>query len=373
MKICGSTSQKELAENTNLKNKASTTRNRTFDIARGIAMLCIIAGHLKSLSILTRIVFTFHVPVFFFISGYFFREGGNLRKTIIKLIKPYFFTSAVLMFIDCGRAIMKGMKGLQIDTVGQVLYNRFIGMLYGSGSRTDFLGHSFPTTGAIWFLLALIWCELLFTAMLNLTKGKRFRNIMLYLISFILWLVAYITAKETWLPLSIQSGFSAILFMTIGYQCKRNNIFINYRGKISIVLLCGVMWLVSLFFSITNDHMSIVRSAFPNPPTNIFGALSAIWILLFVGDKLSKKVDLSSGSKVRNNLAKALAFVGENSLIILSFHTIEQSLPVGGVLKYLPGACGYALIFVIWVLICVIGVGICHKFDFLKWVFSISR
>lgn len=46
----------------------------SIDIARGIAILCIILGHLGIRQI-NRIVFTFHVPIFFFITGYFIHPG----------------------------------------------------------------------------------------------------------------------------------------------------------------------------------------------------------------------------------------------------------------------------------------------------------
>ena len=46
--------------------KTKSTRLQYIDIAKGIAMICIILGHLGNASI-NRIVFTFHVPFFFFI------------------------------------------------------------------------------------------------------------------------------------------------------------------------------------------------------------------------------------------------------------------------------------------------------------------
>lgn len=44
---------------------AGKEKNRVqyFDIARGIAMICIILGHLNN-SLINRVVFTFHVPIF---------------------------------------------------------------------------------------------------------------------------------------------------------------------------------------------------------------------------------------------------------------------------------------------------------------------
>ena len=61
--------------------KTKSTRLQYIDIAKGIAMICIILGHLGNASI-NRIVFTFHVPIFFFITGYFTNKKRDLNGFI---------------------------------------------------------------------------------------------------------------------------------------------------------------------------------------------------------------------------------------------------------------------------------------------------
>ena len=41
------------------------------DVARGIAMLSVVLGHMGIFNI-NRVVFTYHLPILFFITGYFF-------------------------------------------------------------------------------------------------------------------------------------------------------------------------------------------------------------------------------------------------------------------------------------------------------------
>ena len=47
---------------------AEAKRVQYIDIARGIAILCIILGH-QGISDVNRVVFTFHVPIFYFINN----------------------------------------------------------------------------------------------------------------------------------------------------------------------------------------------------------------------------------------------------------------------------------------------------------------
>ena len=54
-------------------------RIQYIDIARGISMVCIVLGHLGEPQI-NRVVFTFHLPIFFLISGYFLRQHRIIRQ-----------------------------------------------------------------------------------------------------------------------------------------------------------------------------------------------------------------------------------------------------------------------------------------------------
>lgn len=61
------------------ETKSKTKRLQYVDIARGIAMICIILRHLGNPSI-NRMVFIFHVPIFFFITGYFTNNKRRLTE-----------------------------------------------------------------------------------------------------------------------------------------------------------------------------------------------------------------------------------------------------------------------------------------------------
>lgn len=58
-------------------------RKNCFDIARGIAMICIIMGHL-GINRVNSFVYTFHVPIFFLISGYFMNDKVNFKEFVKK-------------------------------------------------------------------------------------------------------------------------------------------------------------------------------------------------------------------------------------------------------------------------------------------------
>lgn len=81
---------------------SKTKRLQYVDIARGIAMICIILGHLGNPSI-NRVVFTFHVPIFFFITGYFTNNKRRLpefaKNKLRTLIVPYIIACLAIIIL----------------------------------------------------------------------------------------------------------------------------------------------------------------------------------------------------------------------------------------------------------------------------------
>ena len=206
--------------NIGLKEKR---RLEYIDVVRGIAMLSIIAGHMGN-NLIMRIVFTFHVPVFFLISGLFYTEKkGKTRNSIINLIKPYIFTVICVIVLDCIKAIVQNWAEFkQVDIMSgiHVALKDLIAGLYGSGSRVDFLNFNLTAIGAIWFYLALIWalvfCKAILYTVNAITESSRFRVFSMYMLAILLWLIGFFSAKAIWLPVSVQAGCSAVIFMIIG-------------------------------------------------------------------------------------------------------------------------------------------------------------
>ena len=64
------------------------------DMVKGFGMICVIFGHLYNMTA-KAIVYIFHMPLFFFISGYTYKPKENFKTFFLKKIKrlgiPYIF------------------------------------------------------------------------------------------------------------------------------------------------------------------------------------------------------------------------------------------------------------------------------------------
>ena len=72
-------------------------RDVTFDILKGIGILLMVLGHyFTSESIIRVYIYSFHMPLFMLISGYFYKPKEvmiQVRRDVRSLIVPYLFST----------------------------------------------------------------------------------------------------------------------------------------------------------------------------------------------------------------------------------------------------------------------------------------
>ena len=291
----------------NVKDKKSK-RVMFIDIAKGIAIICIILGHL-GINNINRVVFTFHVPIFFMITGYFINKKYTIKEFIInkfkRLIVPYFITSFVIILLSLFS--LKIYYGVNIlNKLGAKEW--LIAAIYGAGDNHIFLGYNFKAIGAIWFLWASFWASILLRSSLEFKKEYRI------LFITVLFLIGYYTSKIIWLPLSIQAGFCATLFMYVGYLIniyfeKYKNIY--YKYKKFIIIISFIIWLQFIynFKSFWLVHCDIGRGV-----VDIIGCLCACYCTMLLSKIINQKTKI---------IYKILDFSGKYSLLILCIHLVE--------------------------------------------------
>ena len=79
------------------------------DFLKGFAILCVVVGHIAAFNpkcdLLIDFVYSFHMPLFFFISGFLFHKKNivNIQKSIISKVKsliiPYLSISVLAVVL----------------------------------------------------------------------------------------------------------------------------------------------------------------------------------------------------------------------------------------------------------------------------------
>lgn len=293
------------------------SRIRFLDVAKGIGILCVVLGHaaIESLGVepsrsgqLTmEVCFSFHMPLFFLISGYFMHPERDFqwRKESKQLVLTYAVTACAVVV---GAGIMAALRHLDVRTMVRFWMDA---AWYGSG---DVAGNTAWAVqgriGAIWFLLAMFWARLIVHVCARMPYPGFW-----VAASFLL---GWTTTRSVWLPWSLQSGMCAAAFVYLGILARHHDILGLVRRRPWIWVAALGLWGAAIWkFS----GFSMAMNNYGLHP--VFAAIGSIaGTLCVIGAcQLVDRV---------NWFGVCLAQAGQATLAILCVHLIEDDvLPWG--------------------------------------------
>ena len=268
-------------------------RNVTIDIMKGIGIMAVIAGHTNPDIITSKIISSFHMPMFFIIAGYFYKPNINYRNKLTndyrRLVIPYITTAVILsLYFIC-------TSENPIDILKYFL-KAFI--CAGTEDHTSMIWAHIPKIGPIWFLLALFWCRTIFNFIDNSSLSHKSLIIILVSVASVI-----IDRYLINLPLSILPGLSAMIFYLIGKYLR------THRLSKEQIIVCAICWIIHLFFS----RIDMCICMYKLYPIDICGAIFGTIMIYYISKKISKS----------NTLSYVFSKLGNSSLIILCAHTLE--------------------------------------------------
>ncbi len=322
------------------------------DIAKGIGILLVVLGHndLGAISpFFYQVIYSFHVPLFFFLSGYFINTAVSFfdysRKRFHSVLKPYLFTIFLIYFVSVSFEKM----GFQNAIV------RIVKALYGSIDYIDW--------GQLWFLPNLFVVSLYAFLFIWITSKLQNR--------WITWgiLLATLTASLPFLhvfypfplsifgkeyqlyglPFSLDLVFLSGFFFVLGNEVRQVSSEKTF-GNVLLLIGAGIgLVLLNYFFHYSVDIAKRVYESF------LVNTTEAILGILFVL-ALSRQIELRS-----RWLAALFKYLGNITLIILLFHvpiqgfwgdkimTLTNSLPLSILAGFVMGVVGPVLIYEIFI------------------------
>lgn len=275
-----------------------------FDILKAIGIILVIVGHTVQSHYIINIIYSFHMPLFFLVSGYFLKHQENkipIRTYARRLLLPYLFSACVLVAISVGLHYFN-----QQEATGAFSLTWIKSILYGNGAiwnNAPYLG-----VGALWFLLALFWAMLIVQAVLT------FRNSITPALCILLCtiLALYTAKKQIQLPFSIQQGLFSSLYLYIGYLIKQYHPTIKLTARFSWIILL-IIWIMS----IKSGFLSILQCYATPEIITLAGALAGTYFMYLLSVKIAR-----TGNFLHNRLTE----IGKLTLLILCIHAIEDIL-----------------------------------------------
>jgi len=290
---------------------AATKRIEWLDIAKGIGIILVIAGHCIKLSHWScQLIFAFHMPLFFALSGYTFSTKDSFGRTVFKksktLLVPFLAFFTLGLVVTC--LIPAWKNGLTPQGLLQDIILADPSNVHNS---------------SIWFLVCLFFVVLVFWVLNKLPLWLQPILIAgLYILG--VW-YSEIRADHTILfytrlPLNWDVVPIGLVFYALGFYARRSRITEKLQSHVLIELAVTVVSLVLLVLvykknGYMNTHgLEFGKSSILFLLAGFFGTVALVGVSMLVERLFTKDVFYDA--------KRILLWYGRNSLLVLGFQSL---------------------------------------------------
>ena len=300
------------------------------DLAKGVCILMVVMGHCGFPIDIPgwEIV---RMPLYFILSGLFFKDYGGWSKFLIqktnKIFIPFLF---FYLLGNVGYYLIQWIAPQFLITDAKGVFDVF-------NNRQFF-------NGPIWFLLALFWCNIIFCTISLYIKSESIRIILVCFLGFVGWHLGNVL--HVFVPLFFDVALTALPFFAFGYYLKRTLIlFPNKYDKYNIFFAL-LFWSISLMLTqTTHFRLSLHYNGLEGWSTYIISITSVMSILFLC--KIIKRLPF-------------ISYFGRYSIIPLCLHHLIYR-PVK-IISASFDISGNELLAVVTILICWACIPLCIKF-----------
>ena len=264
------------------------------DIAKGIGILIIVYAHgwfvASSPDLLYPILASFVLPLFFFLSGVFFKPEQAFTQMAVRkadgLLKPFFFTLLTYVIV---RDLLRG----------QPLLPDIGGVLYASVETIPWQ--------ALWFL-PHFWVAILFSwVVLRLMLVPLLIGI--WMLPFF-WQLPVTVGGQTWvlpgLPFSLDITLISSTCFIYGYLLRDR--LRRHQGSLLTLLISVVLFAAVFIYS--HDTMDLAQRRYDH----------WLWTSLLAVIGVYLCWALARALMVSPLITRAMTYIGQSTLILLIFH-----------------------------------------------------
>ena len=291
-------------------------------------------GHSGEVTYLLHLfVFSFHMPLFFIISGFLFAHSNSITmsfgeiayKRFRSLLLPYLITWLIIILLRI-IVLLYGPLTTAYNATDNLIFSITYGMnssypiilksglplllsiCYGTGQDILLLGSVIHTSSILWFLPSLFSAIIIFYFFLKLFDkySIAIQSIIIILLTF----AGYMIGKYVFLlPWSIDISLVSQIFMFSGYLMRKYMIF-EKKAPIWFFIAAAGIWLLDLYMG----GIDMIQREYNYLAISIIGAIAASYLLMKLSCFLSNSASF---------YYKAISYIGRQSLVILCFHVFD--------------------------------------------------
>lgn len=232
------------------------------DNLKALGILAVILGHIASP--FGGFIFSWHMPLFFMIAGFFIKFNISLKDFIIKDFKRIMIPYFIFVFIGLS---MEAFKRIVLHRDGLDYINELKGVFIWMDMSSLINSYAF----VLWFLPALFFARVTLFVI-----DKYIRKLFIqFVIVGILFGISFLLN----LPFAIDNAFNSILFVFIG------SIFFRFYQESTFLYILPFL-LIGLYFVVSIPTLDMASKNYNNILINIIWAISIIYLFILAFKKL---------------------------------------------------------------------------------------
>lgn len=283
---------------------ADSTRMIDVDLARVIGLIAVVAGHVWPVGPFADVVFAWHVPLFFVLTGWLWSEGRPLRQEIRKRVETLLVPYAAWLVV-IGAVFVVAVPKLEHRPVA---WGWLVAAAHGGGIA----GRPFT---AFWFVTVLFFATILHRGAERLPR-------------WLPWSLAgagvcatyWIGAPLADTPLGIGLAVPCAIFILVGRRMRR------LLGGVTRPLPVGLALVVlpeSLVLLGIVRPLNLKHGDFGTPVLGLLAAVSVTGGILLLSRVLGARLPHPARTAVRALAACGLAVVLTHAVVLLELNTSD--------------------------------------------------
>lgn len=292
-------------------------RNFTFDLLYVLAIIMVVDDHTKAQLGILKAIFpydSFFMPLFVFISGYFYKKQNvikNIKHKTEKIFIPYMIWNVIMLGIT-----------IIIDRILKT--NWAIGINKVKVLNSIFLGPLVTTNGPSWFVIMLFWVSILYNLIRNVIKPNKINDCILTIISIIAGLISVYLCVKGWnkksfLMLFVLRTLFYIQFYHLGYIFKEHiEDRIKKANKYIICSICVIInvILIAIYGDKVNFYATSNMRGFSYWYLPIITSITGIIFWYIIMDYVANKIKES----------KIITYIAQNTFFIMETHLLFANI-----------------------------------------------
>ena len=298
----------------------------TVDVAKGLGIILVIFAHICLKEPLLTVIYSFHIPLFFFMAGAMYNsEKYTSFKTLLKSkLKSLGIPYLIFCFIGVLYAVAVTLAECvihekTISDLWVLLYRCLYSIVWAPYSKRYFGFFNVP----MWFVPCLLMVFILFYFANKFIKKKWMLAGAAVLISFVGWLgeSSLIPVDFSFLPWNLGSACFSFGFFAIGnlsasfLKEKLFSMQLNAKKRVMLIIAFVLSMALVIPFALLNGKISIgsreLNNGFLLYATGIIGTIGILCISKAIGK------------------CKLLQFFGKNSFKVMGIHYVIYSVLFG--------------------------------------------